>query len=138
MLKLKLKLVGANAKCNIYEASGTPEAIAQYIKDQAEVVKADGTKGASISESGAPLVFRKSAILEEITRNDNGWFSDTSLEKTVASTIEGLRKSGQDQLADFMLKEQASELMARVKASVATLKNRPAYVKPVTTGLNQA
>jgi hypothetical protein len=134
MLKLKLKLVGANALTCIYEATGTPEAIAQYIADQADVVSAKtGKQGATISESGAPLVFRKSAILEEITRNENGWYSDNSESKAVAVEIVALQKAGNDTLANFLLAEQAKELYAKIKASAQVLKNRPAYVKPATT-----
>jgi hypothetical protein len=139
MLKLKLKLVGANALTSIYEATGTPEAIKQYIADQANVVSAKtGKQGATISESGAPLVFRKSSILTEITRNDNGWFSDNTEAKSIASVVADLRKSGQNDLADFMLKAQAEEIMSKIKASAETLRNRPAYVKPVEAGLDKA
>lgn len=138
MLKLKSKLVGEYTKNGktqyVFTLSGTPEAIAQFVKDQANVVKADGSKGASFHESGAPLFWNKS-IISEISRSEKAgaWFAERGDMKAITAQAEALRSTNPT-LADFMLKAQAEEMIAEIKQARLGLRTAPVAVETPATG----
>lgn len=139
MQKLKAKLVSTYTKNgvtrNVHALSGTPEAIAQYIADQANVVKGDGTKGATLNEAGQPLYFSRT-IVEEISRSEKlmSWFPDRELDKQITQEIESLRKSGNEGLANTLEKAQADAYIARIKASISAKVSKPAVVETAVAG----